>query len=280
MCGSATQPGTPARIRVAYLLQVVGLGLSAVSILLPATAGLLTYYLRDRDGQSGAILIISLARAIGWFALSLVVGLWNAYSFVVQFEGETAVWNKRHVAYPVAFVLQFLLIVLGVGWTTWAFVGGASGVTQALRLTYTPVFNADRLIWKEPRMDLLEDYKNQIQKALLVGERFDDLRMTIEITAQERALFWKRTEPLEDDIVLSICGWCIPIPICPSKAAQFTNAIRAIRLKQLTGIAGNEMLQQKVKMGLTKKFLSAKRDELVFRNVRDFIMLDEPKNRR
>lgn len=83
--------------------------------MLPATGALLFYYLSQITAEK-LFTSYGLVIAIGYFGLSLLIGLWNAFSLATQYEGgENAEWTGGDIIHALFFGAQFVCFIIGVG---------------------------------------------------------------------------------------------------------------------------------------------------------------------
>lgn len=122
--GTKTKPAQTLTVSISNLLQVINLGVTAVSILLPATGALVVYM--ASHGGAYRTAVIRLMFSVVMLGLSLFVGLWNAFDYVLRLGVERATWDKDDVGYPLFFMLQFVLLIVGTFWIFGAFVGGVA----------------------------------------------------------------------------------------------------------------------------------------------------------
>lgn len=102
------------KLNIANILAAISLGVTGVSILLPTTGAILLYYL-GQITQAKLQSAYPLVLAIVFFALSLLLGLWNAFSVATQYpNGEKLEWDKRYKWHALFFAAQFVSLFVGV----------------------------------------------------------------------------------------------------------------------------------------------------------------------
>lgn len=102
------------KLSVATLLEVISIGITSVSILLPAVGALLLYYLSriPEEHLSTAYPLVVVIMTLG---SSLFLGMWNAFSFGTQNRGgENLVWTRDHIGHALFFAGQGVLFFVSV----------------------------------------------------------------------------------------------------------------------------------------------------------------------
>jgi len=98
----------------AAVFEVISISITAVSILLPTIGALLIYYL-SRITPAEVSTAYPLIVAIGWFGLSLISGLWNAWTFITEkcIDGVMS-FTKHPIAVIVWLSVQIVAFVVAV----------------------------------------------------------------------------------------------------------------------------------------------------------------------
>lgn len=105
---------TEIRLSIATLLDAISIGVTGVSILLPASGALLFYYL-SKITQDKLPTSYPLFAAIVFFGSSLFLGLLNAFSFSTQYpDGEGVVWTRRYLWHALFFASQFIFFAVAI----------------------------------------------------------------------------------------------------------------------------------------------------------------------
>lgn len=126
------QKETEAALSISTLLEAVSIGVTAVSILLPATAALLIYYL-SRITKDALLTTHPLVVALFFLGGSLLIGLLNAFSFATEYPGGVKViWTRTSWGRALWFGAQFILFATAVVMIVLFFLFTPVDVTDAL----------------------------------------------------------------------------------------------------------------------------------------------------
>ena len=122
-----------ASLSIATLLEAVSIGVTGVSILLPSTGALLFYYLSLLT-QENLSTTYPLVVTILFLSMSLLFGLWNAFSFSTEYSGgEAAIWTRDYIVHALFFAAQFVFFVVAVMILLFFFILTPLDVTDLLR---------------------------------------------------------------------------------------------------------------------------------------------------